>query len=68
MIGYSSLPGDGALPIDLTAARGELTVTWIVPTDDTIVPAGKTTGGVRREFKPPFAAPAVLHLKAGAGQ
>jgi hypothetical protein len=58
------LPSGGDVEIDLSAAAGPLTTEWIHPTEGTIHPGGKTTGGSKHTFHSPFTADAVLYLKA----
>ena len=52
----------GKVKVDLSAAKGELTVEWFDPTKGKSIEAGKTTGGVRRQFTAPFDGHAVLYL------
>jgi hypothetical protein len=61
------LPSGGAVTVDLSAAKGPLSVEWFDPSNDTTETAGKTPGGGKREFTSPFKRDAVLYLKVIAG-
>jgi len=61
------LPAGGDVTVDLSAASGPLALEWIHPAEGHRQPADSVMGGARRAFKAPFAADAVLHLRAGSG-
>jgi hypothetical protein len=56
------LPEGGTVTVDLSVAKGEMTVEWFNPASDKVIMAGYVTGGSRREFAAPFAGAAVLYL------
>jgi hypothetical protein len=60
------LPDGGAATVDLSSARGELSVEWFNTDNGKSVAANPVTGGAPRELKAPFDGAAVLYLK-GAG-
>ena len=56
------LPEGGKVTVDLSDAKGELTVKWFDPTNGKSIDGGKTLGGVRRQFTAPFEKQAVVHI------
>lgn len=60
------LPSGGTVTVDLSAAKGAVSVEWFDPSNDTTETAGKTAGGGKREFTSPFKGDAVLYLKGVA--
>jgi hypothetical protein len=60
------LPAGGAATVDLSGAKGDLAVEWFDPAQDKTIAADGVSGGAKRELKPPFEGPAVLHLSAKA--
>jgi hypothetical protein len=62
------LPKGGKVTVDLSQAKGEVTVEWLDPVQEKTVAAANAQGGATRELGAPFAGPAVLYLKtAGRG-
>ncbi len=60
------LPEGGEVTVDLTAAKGSLTVEWIHPINGPAPGKGLVAGGAHRLFAAPFVGDAVLYLKAQA--
>jgi hypothetical protein len=56
------LPTGGPVSVDLSAAAGELAVTWCSAADGRTVRAGAVSGGARRDLRSPFTGDAVLWL------
>jgi len=56
------LPKGGEVSVDLSAARGDLSVRWITPEEGREQSAPKAEGGGRRTFTPPFPGDAALWL------
>jgi hypothetical protein len=56
------VPKGGKATVDLSAAKGELTVEWFNPTNEKTVAGDRVPGGARRDFTAPFEGPAVLYL------
>jgi hypothetical protein len=61
------LPSGGTVTVDLSAAKGALSVEWFDPSNDVTTTGEKVAGGGQREFISPFKGDAVLYLKAIAG-
>jgi hypothetical protein len=57
------LPKGGKVTVDLSRAKGEVTVEWLDPVQEKTVAAANASGGATRELGAPFAGPAVLYLK-----
>ncbi|MBM4037166.1 MAG: hypothetical protein FJ290_01515 [Planctomycetes bacterium] len=63
------LPTAGKVTVDLSAAKGDLTVEWLDPKTGQTRKAGVVRGGPARELSAPFQGDAVLLLEAaGAGE
>ncbi|MDP2895555.1 MAG: DUF6298 domain-containing protein [bacterium] len=58
------LPSGGTVTVDLSAAKGALSVEWFDPSNDVTTTGEKVAGGGKREFISPFKGDAVLYLKA----
>jgi hypothetical protein len=58
------LPDGGEVTVDVSAAKGPLTVEWFNPRTAEKKTAENAVGGARRTFQAPFKADAVLYLKA----
>ena len=58
------LPAGGHVEVDLSAAKGQLAVEWIHPTDGTIHKGNAVEGGEKRIFQSPLGKDATLYLKA----
>lgn len=56
------LPAGGTVTVDLSAAKGSLSVEWFNPTTAKAVQGKPVSGGARQEFTAPFAGDAVLYL------
>jgi hypothetical protein len=57
------LPDGGDVTVDLSAAKGKLTVEWMHPIAGETTPGDAVEGGGRRTVKAPFAGDAVLYLR-----
>ena len=62
------LPEGGAVTVDLSAAKGEMTVEWFNPTRDEAIKSGTVQGGIRRTLAAPFEGAAVLYMTKHSGQ
>lgn len=58
------LPLGGTVTVDLSAAKGEMTVEWFDAPNGKTVGAANVKGGDRRGFRAPFEGAAVLYLKS----
>ena len=58
------LPDGGAVTVDLSAAKGKLSVEWMHPITGKITPGEAVEGGGKRTLKAPFAGDAVLFVRA----
>ena len=56
------LPEGGAVRLDLSGAKGQLTVEWLDPSTGETTAAPRVAGGAAREFTAPFAGDAVLYV------
>jgi hypothetical protein len=56
------VPEGGEVTVDLTAAKGMLTVEWFNPRTATATNGGTLEGGAKRALKGPFEGDAVLYL------
>jgi hypothetical protein len=56
------LPDGGMVALDLSDAPGEFRVQWHEPATGKATDAGVVAGGMRRDFKAPFEADALLYL------
>ncbi len=56
------LPSAGTVAVDLSSAKGPLSVEWFNPSEGAAVKAEKVAGGEKREFTAPFGGDAVLYL------
>jgi hypothetical protein len=57
------IPHGGAVEVDLSAARGIMSVEWFSPQTGGTSPGAPIPGGTRRAFRAPFNGDAVLYLK-----
>ena len=57
------VPGGGTVSVDLSAAKGSVSVEWFEPATGRTTAARDTAGGGRQEFEAPFSGSAVLYLK-----
>lgn len=57
------VPGGGKVSVDLSAAKGRVSVEWFEPATGRTTGAGEMPGGARQEFEAPFTGSAVLYLK-----
>ena len=57
------LPEGDRVDVDLSHARGTLTVEWMQPEEGTVTPGGTVAGGKKLDFAVPFTGPAVLYIK-----
>jgi hypothetical protein len=62
------LPEGGEVKVDLSAAKGRLSVEWMHPITGKITPGQAVDGGGWRSFKAPMEGDAVLYLDAGGGR
>lgn len=62
------LPDGGSVTVDLSAAKGELSVEWFDAENAKTVAGKATSGGARRELKAPFGGHAVLYVRGAAAQ
>jgi hypothetical protein len=53
-----------SVSVDLSEAKGTMTVEWFNPSTGETLTGGATSGGASRDFTAPFAGDAVLYLKA----
>ena len=60
-------PDGGEVVVDISAAKGELSVQWFDPARGESIDASKTRGGDRRQFTAPFEGHAVLYLVQPSG-
>jgi hypothetical protein len=58
------LPEGGKVTVDLSAAKGDLTLEWYDAAGRKTVLTAPVSGGARREIEAPFAGAALLHLTA----
>jgi hypothetical protein len=57
------LPEGVKATVDLSTARGKLTVEWTHPISGKVTPAEPVEGQAKREFTAPFAGDAVLYIR-----
>jgi hypothetical protein len=57
-------PEGGRVTVDLSAAKGPLSVEWVQPIKGTITPGTAISGGAKQDFTAPWSGDAVLHIKA----
>ena len=57
------LPEGDEVALDLSSAKGELTVEWMHPVEGSIVRGGMVSGGAWRTFVGPFSGAAVLYVR-----
>lgn len=57
------VPKGGAVTVDVTGVKGEMTVEWFDPKADRAVAGKAVAGGAKRELKPPLEGEMVLYLK-----
>ncbi len=62
------LPNGGDVKVDLSGAKGKLSVEWMHPITGKTTPGGSVDGGNWRRLKTPFAGDAVVYLWAMANQ
>ena len=55
---------DGRFTVDLSSARGILSVEWMNPASGVKTKGADVAGGATRTFDPPFEGDAVLYLKS----
>ena len=61
------VPAGQGVTVNLAAAGGRYSVEWLDCSSGTLVPAKSVAGRGSRDFQPPVATDAVLHLSAATG-
>jgi hypothetical protein len=58
------VPNGGAVTVDLSATKGDVSVDWVDARTGEVAAKGVVPGGAKRRFEPPSHGPAALHLKS----
>lgn len=56
------LPDGDKVTVDLSIAKGTMSVQWMKPTEEGIISGKKINGGKKQEFEAPFSGDAVLYI------